>query len=533
MNVIRFVFLPAWAALALLAGLFQGPLSAQEAAAPDPAATAETEGADASAAGPRVAPDVPDSITIPQFEDPEEADVEIVTETRTMVVPDVDAVEIPKELAGDQPAEEDAAEMAEDANLEEEVSESESTVKKLKTVGKQEAPLTAKALRARDEKDADGKVGSSVMTRTEARTFTFEIPAPRGQLLDRNGYPLAQSKVAYYAAITFPYLGSKVTDAEILRYAGERILHVNNILGSDWDLAGKAVINHYKDRRWVPLTFSSVLDPEEVKELERQKMEGLTLHPTYIRHYPQGSTLGHVVGYVGKRPPRLTGPIVNDEPLWGQGMGVDGLEESFDDDLRGKPGRMNLLFREDGTKIKEDVLNRPRPGYNVVTSIDLEMQRICEEILAEKVKRGAMVIIDVRNGDILAMASYPSFDPNLFVPSISQDDYAALVRDDNPPKQHSSETTCLRDDNPPKVITPKRQPSETTSLRNDMPPKRSSSETTSLRNEIPPKRHASETTSLQNDIPPKRRTSATTCLRSDKPLKRRASETTCLRSGMP
>ncbi len=74
----------------------------------------------------------------------------------------------------------------------------------------------------------------------------------------------------------------------------------------------------------MPLVFSSVLAETEVEELTRQKMEGLTLQPVYMRHYPQNKTLSHVVGYVGKRPPRTTGPIVNDEDLWGQAIGVDG-----------------------------------------------------------------------------------------------------------------------------------------------------------------------------------------------------------------
>ncbi len=380
------------------------------------------------------APAVPDMIAIPKFEDgPGTEDIEVITESDTMIVPNVDAVAIPKELAGDEPKEEAQEEMAEDADVEEEIDEKDSIVKKMESLApNNEKPMTAEALRARSEPKKPGQVGSSIMTRTEARTFTFEIPAPRGQLLDRNGYPLAQSKVAYYAAINFPYLGSEVKDAEILRYAGERILHVNNILGSDWDLPGKVVLGHYKDRRWVPLTFSSDLSEAEVDELNRQRMEGLTLHPVYVRHYPQGETLSHVIGYVGKRPPRATGPIVNDEPLWGLGMGVDGLEEAYETDLRGKPGRVNVLFREDGSKAKEDILARPRPGYNVVTSIDLEMQRICEEILVEKVKRGAMVIMDVRNGDVMAMASFPQFNPNDFIPSISQERYTELV--ENPDK---------------------------------------------------------------------------------------------------
>lgn len=373
----------------------------------------------------------PDMQAIPRFEDaPAMAPPEPI---RAMPVneDDAGAVEIPQELQDDQPAMLRAEPLATEADVEEEVDEKDSTLKKMDALGVDatEAPVTASEVRAQAPPEKPGQVGSSVLTRTEARTFTFSVPAPRGQLLDRNGYPLAQNKVVHYAAITFPFLGAEVPDAEVLRYAGERMVHVNNILGTDWDLSGKTVIEHYRERRWVPLVFSTVLTDSEVDELTRQKMEGLTLQPVYLRHYPQGTTLSHVVGYVGKRPPRLTGPIVNDEDLWGQAIGVDGLEQAFEAELKGTPGRVNVLFEADGTKVKEEVLSRPRPGFNVVTSIDLEMQKICEDLLAEKVKRGAMVIMDVHNGDIVAMASYPQFDPNLFIPAISQENYATLVND--------------------------------------------------------------------------------------------------------
>lgn len=383
----------------------------------------------------------PDPQAIPRFEEPAALPPPSTAPEEPGVAPmrampveeEAGAVEIPTELQGDQPAMLRAEPMTTEADVEEEVDEKDSTLKKMDTLGVDatDPPVTAKEVRSAQpapEKPA-GQVGSSVLTRTEARTFTFSIPAPRGQILDRNGYPLAQNKVAYYAAIGFPFLGANVSDAEVLRYAGERMVHVNNILGTDWDLAGKVVIDHYRNRRWVPLVFSSVLAGTEVEELTRQKMEGLTLQPVYMRHYPQNKTLSHVIGYVGKRPPRTTGPIVNDEDLWGQAIGVDGLEQAFDSELKGTPGRVNVLFEADGAKVKEEVISRPRPGFNVVTSIDLEMQRICEELLAEKVKRGAMVVMDVRNGDIMALASFPQFDPNDFIPAISQEKYAALVND--------------------------------------------------------------------------------------------------------
>jgi len=387
-------------------------------------------------------PAVPDSIAIPRFDEPaREGMLEVITESETMDILDVEAVEIPDELLGfdfEGKKEEEAAEaMAENADVEEAVDAKDSIVEIMRDVVGTAPVLRAEDLRATYATREDGRLGSSLLTRTEARTFNFSVPAPRGQILDRNGYPLAQNKVAHYAAITFPFLGAEISDDQILRYAAERILHVNELMefesDSLWTLSADVVLRHYKNRRWLPLTFSAVLDDTQKDLITRNPMEGLTLHPIYLRHYPQGARLAHVVGYVGKRPPRVLGEIVPDEALWGDGMGVDGLEESFDAELRGKAGRINVLFEADGSKVKEDVLIRPQPGFNVVTSIDLEMQRICEDLLAERVKRGAIVIMDVRNGDIMAMASYPQFDPNDFIPSISQEKYSELISDPEKP----------------------------------------------------------------------------------------------------
>lgn len=343
------------------------------------------------------------------------------------------AVEIPEALVGEKSAKDPAEEeVAVEADVAEKVAEEELLTNKVTGMKAGFVPI-ASDIRAKSSPKKSGQVGSSPWTDTEARTFTFTIPAPRGQILDRNGYPLAQSKVAYYAAIVFPFLGENVSDEEVLQYAYARVIHVNNILGADWSPSYKDVIRHYRERRWFPFPFSDMLADEEVNELERQKMEGLAMHPIYLRHYPQKEVLSHVIGYVGKRPPKAKGDIVNDEPLWGTGIGVDGLEETFEADLRGTPGRVNVLFEADGTKTKEDILTKPRPGHNVITSIDLEMQRICERLLAEKVKRGAMVIMDVRNGDVMAMASYPQFDPNMFIPAITQENYSALIEDPGKP----------------------------------------------------------------------------------------------------
>src|SRR4029079_6606258 len=87
-------------------------------------------------------------------------------------------------------------------------------------------------------------------TEKEARAMTLSIPAPRGQIVDRNGISLAQSRVAQYLALNFPYLGPKATDAQILAYAHDRIGQANSILRKNWGFPDERLLTHYKNRRW-------------------------------------------------------------------------------------------------------------------------------------------------------------------------------------------------------------------------------------------------------------------------------------------
>ena len=165
-----------------------------------------------------------------------------------------------------------------------------------------------------------------------------------------------------YAAIDFPQLGDEPNETQVLKYAADRIVHVNRILGTNWDLQPKVVREHYKNRRWMPLLFSGALTKMESEKLGKAKVEGLKLVPVYLRHYPNEDLLCHVIGYVGKRPPRSTVTIASDEPIWGAGIGVQGLELSYNKELTGTPGRYSQLYDGEGNLIREDTMEVPRPG---------------------------------------------------------------------------------------------------------------------------------------------------------------------------
>jgi len=267
-----------------------------------------------------------------------------------------------------------------------------------------------------------------------ARILTLSIPAPRGQIVDRFGAPFAQNVVVHYVGVNFPYMDDATNEAKVA-YARERLGQVNEALGKAWNLEDADILEHYKNRRWLPLVFNGrvPLPEDERRKLEGLALPGIVLIPTYQRFYPQQQVAGHIVGYVGKRPPWSKGEVPDGEAMWPTAQGVQGLERSFDRQLTGVDGRVQIIFNERGERVEEKVLRSPVPGHNVVTTLDLEMQKLAEEITARHVRRGAFVIMDVQTGDVLAMASYPQYDPNEFIPMISADRFNALNGDPEKP----------------------------------------------------------------------------------------------------
>ena len=113
--------------------------------------------------------------------------------------------------------------------------------------------------------------------------------------------------------------------------------------------------------------------------------------------------------------------------------GRSGLEKSFDELLTGKDGIVNYTFDDSGILVEKRVITPAEPGHSVVTTLNLEMQRLAEAQLAEKSRRGAAVVVDADSGDILALASHPGFDPNLFVPYIGAQEFNQLNNDPDVP----------------------------------------------------------------------------------------------------
>jgi penicillin-binding protein 2 len=273
---------------------------------------------------------------------------------------------------------------------------------------------------------------ASIFTRRNARAITLAIPAPRGPILDRHGEPLAQSRVAWQLGLQFRQF-EKADRAFVINWARGHLQTAKALYPAVSEPTDDELWSHYNDRRWLPLLISSHLNSAEKQKIESGLSSGLILHPVYQRYYPEGDLAAHIIGYTGSVGKLPTGPINFNEPYWEETEGRSGLEILFNRELSGQPGTKKLLFDETGRKFPEELPKRPRPGGAVVTTLNLEWQRHAEKVLRDKCRRGAFVLIDVNTGEVLVMASRPSFDLNRFIPGISSKDYEELEKDPSTP----------------------------------------------------------------------------------------------------
>ena len=273
---------------------------------------------------------------------------------------------------------------------------------------------------------------ASIRTRKDARTMTLSIPAPRGQITDRFGYPFAQNTVVWYPAIQMKQFDD-MSDANILEWTRERLAKADEVFGTEIKLSDEAILDHYRHRRWLPMPFKHVVKSYEREAIEEKLMDGLILHPIYQRLYPQKSSAAHIIGYVGSKSRNLeVGPINYGDPLFWEMKGRAGLEKEFNDVLTGKDGKRKLQFNSSGEEVRREDIS-PEPGGTVVTTIDMEWQQHAESVLEKHCQRGAFVVIDIETGDVLVLASRPSYDLNLRVPYMKQSDLDMLLEDPGKP----------------------------------------------------------------------------------------------------
>ena len=271
---------------------------------------------------------------------------------------------------------------------------------------------------------------ASVTGMKNARVITLAIPAPRGQILDREGEPFAQNRVTYQLALQFPQF-ENVSEEFVVAWARKRLGELKAIHPKSAEKSDAELWAHYKDRRWLPLYLSGFITSSNATAMAKKlgDRDDIVLQPVYSRYYPGASMAAHIIGYTGSTGKLPTGPINFNEPLWEMTEGKSGLEKIYDKQLTGTPGVKRILYNNDGIKLQEEIVKRPVAGGNVVMTINRRWQERAESVLSNGCQRGALVVLDVTTGEVMAMASRPTFDLMEFVGGISTTRFKELNED--------------------------------------------------------------------------------------------------------
>ena len=267
--------------------------------------------------------------------------------------------------------------------------------------------------------------GGHYDTKQEAQSLRrIRIPAARGEIVDRNGVVLANNRPSYDIAIYLDQLGRVSKKVDVVRVAQANLGALSRALGLPVTLADGDVRIHYQRRRPLPLPVWRDLRPETVAAFAERasNLPGADLIVMPVRQYPQGPLAAHLLGYVGKAEQSDEDAIEKFYYYQPDSIGIQGVEKACDEYLRGLPGGRTIRVNPAG-RIADDLGEKSAErGGRVTLTIDARLQRIVEEALTHallstgKERRGAAVLLDARTGEVLAMASAPGFDPNIFNP---------------------------------------------------------------------------------------------------------------------
>jgi penicillin-binding protein 2 len=249
------------------------------------------------------------------------------------------------------------------------------------------------------------------------------LPPNRGLILDRRGRVLAENLPAYRLVLvpertpalaeTLDELSAlvEISVAELERFERQR----------------------QRSRRFEALTLKANLSEHEVSRLavHRHRLPGVEIEPYLTRHYPHGPDLAHVIGYVGRIDQRDLQRLPVERYRGTTHVGKTGIERQYESILQGQPGLERVETNAQGRVLRVLERTAPSPGDNLSLTIDLVLQQTASEALANRA--GAVVVLDVASGEVLALVSKPGFDPNLFVHGVSTTAYNALLADPRRP----------------------------------------------------------------------------------------------------
>jgi penicillin-binding protein 2 len=259
------------------------------------------------------------------------------------------------------------------------------------------------------------------------------LEAPRGDILDREGRTLATTRPAF---------GVQVIPND-LRQRERTIGALGVLLDGDAAALDEQIGEPSGRRRFQPVRLAGDITYDQLARVESHRfaLPGVITDVEPRRHYVEGDLAAHLLGYIGEIQRRQLEQRAYSSYRPGEVIGQAGIETLLQQDLRGRQGGRNLVVDVAGRILKELDEELPVPGRTVTLTLDLDLQRAAEEgflpdVLGEPGKLGALVAMDVRNGDVLAFVSEPSYDPNDFAGGIDAETWEQLTTDEWRPIQN-------------------------------------------------------------------------------------------------
>lgn len=270
----------------------------------------------------------------------------------------------------------------------------------------------------------------------DAHSFRrVRLPATRGRILDRNGVVLADNKPSYCVALYIEELRKPGVWENTVTHVDALAADLVRIIDKPREVDRDDIWAHIKRRRPIPLFAFTGLDDAQMARLAEWPgaLPGTDIYVGSERIYPFGDTASHIIGYVGRGQPREVEEVSETEEKEDFNFympdlaGREGIEYACDLALAGRGG--GYLIRVNAVGYKHEMLpGRPAaPGSDVMLTLDVGLQRVAEHALGGN--RGAAVVLDCENGDILAMANAPRYDLGLFVPVLTSQAWNQLLKD--------------------------------------------------------------------------------------------------------
>ena len=245
------------------------------------------------------------------------------------------------------------------------------------------------------------------------------LPPPRGTIVDRYGRALAVNQENYRVTL----VAEQVNDINTMLDTLSGIISLE-------DYERHRILREVRRRRgFVPVTVRENLDWRDVSRIEvnAPDLPGLSIEVGQSRQYPFAEDFAHVLGYVSAVSEKeATGDPLLELP--GFKVGKNGVERVFDLDLRGKAGNTQVEVNAVGRVIRELSRQEGQPGADLRLTIDRDLQKLAADRLKEE-KSASAVVMDIHNGDVLALSSVPGYDPNEFVTGLSTKTWRRLIND--------------------------------------------------------------------------------------------------------